>query len=957
MNETVEIKGRAPVIQTDNNEMAIGLNTRTVQELPVIDRNHQQLMQLQTGVSPPEIRFPLTQDPQRQREWNTNGQPYYFNRQALGGLTNYEPERGLAVRVVPAEAIQQFNVATANYPASRGFATGSLTDVVTRPGTNGWHGSLYEFYSGNALNARSPYDISGDEARLTRNQFGASVGGPVVKDRYFVFGNYEGNYNRGATTTVATVPTDAMRLGNFSGIPGVSLVNPFTGTPTGLNRTAFVNNTIPAGSFSPVASALLPFIPQANLDGLTNNFVGNLPYANDWQKVDAKIDGHFSDNTNAFLRYGFSNVHATQNSVFGIPLGLGDANRVLGQNAAFDISHTRGNLMGDLRLGYNRFEMKELPMGSQSVIGAALGIPAGNSQFLPAFDIGGVLPLGSLPNSPQRGVDNTYNVNTVWALRTSRHNIQWGADIQHYRTDGFSNLFFGPLGTATFGPGATLPANVNPNSIAASNLFPNAFASFLLNAPTATGSTFFATTPSVRQTWYAGWVGDTLNLFHRVTVELGLRYEVYSPFHPRRQGDLVSFNPPSQVLTPVDTDFGNYDLDNWAPRVGIAVRATSKTAIRAGWAMNYFRQPVALSGIQPAVFGTFNGISNGFTTVPGYTAATFPGLLPPPFPSNNLAPNGPLNVLLNSQAEIPSVQHFNAQVQQEFREGLMLGVAYQGTLGRHLPFHYQMNQGLPGSGLLGLPLIGMGRTASTIAYDYGLTSNYNSLQVSLTKRMSHGLQFQGAYTWSKALGYTSENGFLLNPFDRAANYSPADYDRKHMLTLAHVWDLPFGTGTDHMNHGIIGQILGNWAINGVFTWATGTPFTVFANPLFYGGANGTVLANVNGPVTLNDAQLNQAYFNASAFGLPPTGSFGNQGRNFVRGPSFKNYNLSLFKTFAFMDHYKVEIRGEAYNLSNTPHFANPVTNLNAGSFGEITSLNNGLETQARQIQLALRLIF
>src|SRR5207302_56947 len=217
---------------------------------------------------------------------------------------------------------------------------------------------------------------------------------------------------------------------------------------------------------------------------------------------------------------------------------------------------------------------------------------------------------------------------------------------------------------------------------------------------------------------------------------------------------------------------------------------------------------------------------------------------------------------------------------------------------------------------------------------------------------------QAAYTWSKALGYTGENGLLLNRFNLRSNYGPADYDRQHMLTIAHVWDLPFGTGTQHMNHGMVGQILGNWAINGIFTWASGSPFSVYADPLFYGGPNGTVLANVNGPVQItNQMSLNQSFFNTSAFAPPPTGSFGNQSRNFLRGPGFRNYNFSLFKTFAFMEHYKFELRGEAYNLTNSPRYGNPRTNLNSGDFGTITSVGNGLDTLGRQVQVALRLIF
>jgi hypothetical protein len=368
---------------------------------------------------------------------------------------------------------------------------------------------------------------------------------------------------------------------------------------------------------------------------------------------------------------------------------------------------------------------------------------------------------------------------------------------------------------------------------------------------------------------------------------------------------------------------------------------------------------VMFSGYMPSTYGNFAGTAGGFTTTTAYNNNTFPGLLPTPAaPTSNVAPNGPMNVLLNTAADVPYVQQFNAQVQQEFVDGIVLGIGYQGALGRHLTYNYQLNQGLPGSGLAGLPLIGTGRTASTLSYGTGLTSNYNALQVNLTKRMAHGFQFQGAYTWSRALGYANENGSLLNPFNRQANYGPAAYDRQHMLTIAHVWDLPFGTGTQHMNHGIVGQILGNWAINGVFTWASGTPFSVYADPLFYGGANGTVLANLNGPIQFtNQLGPNSTFFNPSAFTVPAAGAFGNQGRNSLRAPGYRNYNFSLFKTFAFMEHYRLELRGEAFNLTNSPHFSSLNTNLNTGGFGTFSSLGNGMDALGRQIDIAVRLVF
>jgi hypothetical protein len=474
----------------------------------------------------------------------------------------------------------------------------------------------------------------------------------------------------------------------------------------------------------------------------------------------------------------------------------------------------------------------------------------------------------------------------------------------------------------------------------------------------------FTTTPSARQTWYAGWIGDSITLARIVNVDVGLRYEVYSPITPRHEGGAEVFLPGSNTVGAVGGQnwayTPRYDLHNFAPRLGIAVRVTPRTVVRGGYGITYSPTPIQFSGYMPPMTGAFQGVPNGFTTVAGFTPATFPGLVTAPAAQANTAMNGPLNVVNypNRVDEIPYVQHFNAQVEQEFVDGIVLSLGYQGELGRHLLYDYELNQGMPGSGLAGLPFAASGRTASTMAYDYGVNSNYNALQVSLSKRMRHGIQFQGAYTYSKALGYTTETGLLLNPFNLRSNYGPADYDRQHMLTISHVIDLPFGTGTNHLNSGVLGNILGNWELNGVFTWATGTPFSVFANPLFFGGPNGTVLANVAGPVNFTEQMgVSQPFFNTAAFSVPAVGTFGNQGRNAFRGPGFTNYNLALYKTFKAMEHLKVELRGEAYNIANSPHFANPQANLNAGGFGTINSLAGGVDSLGRQIDVGLRILF
>jgi hypothetical protein len=307
--------------------------------------------------------------------------------------------------------------------------------------------------------------------------------------------------------------------------------------------------------------------------------------------------------------------------------------------------------------------------------------------------------------------------------------------------------------------------------------------------------------------------------------------------------------------------------------------------------------------------------------------------------------------------ETPYVQSFSFEIQQEFMQNMMLRVGYLGTLGRQLPYTQELNASQPAEGLIGLPYFAMGRTASTLLYGTGLNNNYNSLQVALSKRFAQGLAFQGGYTYGKALGYTSgTNNTLLNPFDRRANYGPMDYDRQHVLTINHLWQIPIGAGTQHLNEGVVGHVIGNWQIGGIFTWATGTPLTVMADPLFCNCPNMNVLANATGGTPMPGASgIGLAYLDPSAFSAPPAGTFGTLGRGSFRAAGYRNYDLSLFRSFPIREQYKLEFRGEVYNLTNTSRWMNPVTNLSAANFGQVSGTTNG--SYGRQFNLALRLLF
>jgi hypothetical protein len=299
------------------------------------------------------------------------------------------------------------------------------------------------------------------------------------------------------------------------------------------------------------------------------------------------------------------------------------------------------------------------------------------------------------------------------------------------------------------------------------------------------------------------------------------------------------------------------------------------------------------------------------------------------------------------------VQSYNFQVQQEFYYGTVLSAAYVGAVDRHLPYFTQINAGLPGTGILGLPLLTTGRVASTMLFDNALTSNYNSLQLSLTKRFAKGLSFLTSYTWSKSMGFTTANGYLINPFDRQSNYGPQDFDRTQVLQIGHLWELPFGRNSK----GWKASVLGNWQVNGFFTWDSGVPVTITADPIGCNCPNNTVLASFTGTANpqLNDVSRTQI-LNPAAFTAPGVGQFGDVGRNSIRIPGYRNYDLSLFKRFKVRDRANLELRGEAYNISNSPHFNSPITNISAANFGErVSTMGNG--SFGRQVNLALRILF
>jgi hypothetical protein len=939
--EAVEIKASSPAADTTPPEIGRAYTSSTIRLLPVFDRNYQELVSQMTGITPPTSAYPLTFDPQGTRQFNTNGLPSFTNDHLTDGITMREPYTGnMVMRVIPEEGIQQLNVITSNYPARTGYSAGSVDNVFVRPGTDGLHGSLFGFATDNFFRARDPFNVPGNpRPTIHDRQFGGTMGGALIPDRLFFFGSYQGDIHDGSSLQFATVPTAAELGGNFAGA-GVTIFNPLSGGASGAGRTAFTNGSIPATSINPIAAAYLSFLPQANVLGATsNNLAQNVHFIDRGNIADGKIDYHFTNNFTGFLKYGWSSFNARQDSIFGPVVGGSTLDTLRNHHASASVAGNYRGIIAEFRVGYSRYRNLIDPASTTNALATRLGqlgFLTNGSTTVPGVSIEGLGTLGTPANLPAKDVDNVYEGDANFHIYRGKNQVTFGVNARDQRSSGFPNFLYGGAGSFTFGPGATsIPgATVNPGTA-----FASSFASFLLGTPATSGVFNPATQPDYHQRQYAAFVTDTIRM-SRLTIDLGARYEVYSPVDTVSSGTTI-FSTSNGGTTTSQT-FGDYRLGAIAPRAGLAFRLSDHTVVRTSYSINQFPLPFSLLPIN------FGGQGNSFG-VPG-TFATVPFTVP----SGRTAGTPNIPYYVNDLRRTPYAQNYYFMIQQSAPWGFLLDAAYVGNVTREMPFIRAINAANPGTGAAGLPFASINQTAPVYLEGNGLTSNYNALQANLTKRLSKGASFAVAYTWSKALDYGTT---LNNPFNLRANYGPADWDRNQMLTITHVFDLPFGEGTNRWNQGMAAKILGNWKINGLFHWATGTPFNVFADPLACACpgvpsvyANAAAGTNING----------QASFNPALFTLPTAGSLGTAGRNSLRGSDFTNYNLSLFKVFPMAENRQLELRAEVYNILNSTQYGHPYNYASLGNFGQTnnTTLLNGLFGDGpRTFVLGARLLF
>jgi hypothetical protein len=967
VSDAISVTAEAPLLQVETSSLAHVVSQRDIRELPLNGRNFQQLAWMTAGV------MPATGSRDRESGFNAHGQPMTQNSFIIDGVDNNNNVMGMQDRkmqvVVPSlDAVAEFKVQTSNYSAEFGRNSAALMIVSIKSGTNAFHGTAYEYLRNDKFDARDAFnyvdrtgDGKADPEVLRQNQFGATLGGPIVRDRAFFFGSWEGRRERRAQTDMATVPTADERNGLFA--PSlVSVRDPATGQ-------AFPGNQIPRTRFDSTAAKVLELWPPSNFagSGTRANFIRNPPWNTTRDALDARIDHNLTDNDKMFGRFSLSRNDNLRDSVFEPPARGGQGNdRAFDDNDARSVafSYTRlfsSTLLNEFRYGFIRqkVDKRELSKELASELNARYGIkgiPPNNRLFgLPNFSLGGAIGYaglgepGSMPNFKIHQV-HQYLDNVSWNRRN--HNFKFGTDLRWNRSDIFGGS--SSHGNLTFDGQFTRVS----------------FGDFLLGMPASVG---LATQliGNMRFRNYMFYALDDWKLTPRLTLNAGLRYELTTPWFEKHNNmnkiDIAAGPTFNQIVTAgycgesyscrglVDSD-----TNNWAPRLGLAYQLGGRTALRAGAGVFY--------GGQGSLGADGRGVNNWpyNRSVTVQSTPTAPALrLSDGFPANFLGgtdtpPNNLNWVVWEKNFPAPTVYQWNFAVQRELLAGASLTVAYVGSSSNYLMEAYNWNGSEPGP-----PATEQQRRRIPKWNNVNLrtpfgASNYHGLDAQLERRYSGGLALTAAYTWSHSIDNIPEQfggggGGLMDYRNFDSSRGNSNFDIRHRYIASAVYELPLAKGA----RGALHYLLGGWQVSGLICGQTGSYFTITVpNARARLGATGIGdwwpdrIAN---PVL--ETRTADRWFNKAAFASPrnPDGSWrlGNAGRAILNADGMFNLDFGLMKAFPLTEHVRLQFRWETFNLTNTPTLGVPNSNIESPDFTTV----RGTMSTPRQMQFALRLEF
>lgn len=1014
VSETVTVSGEAPQVQSTTSDLNTEITEHQVNTLPVNGRLFQMLVFLSPGTNsaawgdqdenPAASGAVQGGGPGNGTYAVVNGMPFQGTTFLVDGVHNVEPQNDYVSINVPFADVAEMNIETNNPSAEFGTFGGAVVNVTTKSGTNGFHGSAFDYIRNDDFNARDSFAAT--KAPYHANQVGGSIGGPIIKNKLFFFGDFQELLQTNGGTTTLTVPTAAMRSGNLSGLSPITntgacaTIAAANGAPGAAPCTA---TSVPVQDISPIAANLLnsSIIPLPNLPGTTNNFVTNALLTETAPQFDWRIDYAMSDKDRIFGRESYLHRNYNQSSPGTEFMNGGTRALNNNYNAVLSWDHTFApTTINEARMGFNRYKTSDWVEDYGVNENNAIGLPNGNltnpmTSGIAQFNINGFSGTGDpgpIPNGLGR-LANIFEWSDDFTKIIGRQTLKFGTDVERVQTS-VRNPQNDPRGQLYFTGGYT----------------GDAFADFLVGGPSQVSRDLFLSDPATRVTFAGLFAQDDIRVTRQFTLNLGLRWDLYTaPVDAHNaqsnfvttgsNAGLIQIASPSNPGPNVNTYYGN-----WEPRIGAAYSPDNgKTAIRGAFGISFFPDNFGADGgtlernypetlIQNnygaqsncntpyAATAEYSGcgsliLANG---LPGTNAGGVyaPLVFPPggtPGSGDFVQPPpgfGVFQIAKNFRQD--EAKSWNVNIQRQVTKDIVVQAAYVGTYGSHLYNDYQLNECNP-PGIVAttpypycLPFYSLNPNITTVDFrNSGGESRYNAMQLTATKRTSYGLAFTAAYTWSKMFDNINNQ---VNSYDNTlhlvgAGWHTANYPQN--FTLSYSYDLPFGQGKKWLSgvSGLTNAALGGWQIAGITTLRSGGALLVTENSaLLPPQSSNNPPANVSGPCTNNPHTI-QEWFNIGCFSAPALNTFGSGTTGDVYGPGLINWDMSLNKTIAIKERYQIRLEGNFFNIFNRTNLSNPNTSCqqttpgavctNAGGFGTING-DNGLP---REVQLGAKIVF
>jgi hypothetical protein len=1046
-SETVQVTSAAPLIRLDSSELGEVVGKRQVQNLPLNGRNFAQLVYLVPGVTTGQAGENLSGsssfNPRAASDFNALGSQANTNGWIVDGIADNEYTFNTVMVQPSVESIAEFKVLTGSYSAEFGVGAG-IVSVSTRSGSNDLHGEVFLYLRNSAVDARNYFARVGSAVQkpaYRRGQFGGAVGGAIIKDKLFYFADYYGQRSLKGIVNQNNVPTAAERIGDFSGYTNtggtlIPIYDPLTTTVNSAGvytRTQFMGcngnqpNVICPSRLSQVGLNLASIYPLPQTSGSFNNYVSTADQIIDDNGGNARVDYHLSDKDSMFGRFSYERfVQTAPNPLTGgqgtccLPTPPSAAKQfdlgpyvagiqlttLIAQGLSLNETHLFSpSLFNEFRAGYSRTN----PFTTQSDFGhnssTSLGIQGLNiSQYttgLPNLTIGSscgnefTCLQGGTAFLPAHPVQTDIQIEDTFSWTKQNHSLKFGFRYVRILASPFTN-------TTTRG-GLTFADNFTSSGTAA--VGGAGLASILLGFPNAGSRNFLLVPYYITNQQYSGFAQDDWKVSPRLTINAGLRYDVFTP-DVEKDNKLANFNENTLVFdyagqngvsrtAGIQTRYGNL-----GPRIGLAYDLNGKgtTVIRTGFGISYFPDPFSASDelgqnppftisqtfSSPATFPLPAAFAPANQCTPTNVSATCQPILSNPFPqgavalpysslTNTVALNAAHPALIghSKQNQTPSMQTYTFGVEHQTLGGVV-GFAYAGSHSVHLTYAYSPNEvgliqpGGPTSQTLRRLYQPINNISTWVQEDPINASNYNSFQGNYTKRYTHGLTALISYTYSKSLDYggsaASGGGSAGNPqtvTNLRAGYGASGFDQKHRLVSSVTYELPFGGGKQFLNSGFVSKIVGGFELDAITTYNSGPPFSVSMNSGVNSGSPSW--PNRIGGLGKIDHGTPLRFFNATlcpvgattlagvpcAFQTPLANTYGNVGRSVLYGPTTKDWDIGLQRRIVLHESMSLNLKFDAFNAFNTPNFSTPNTAIGAAQAGQITgTVNDNRDLQA-----------